>query len=115
MNFVRSGPRYLFFKVKSPELFCQKLSQKTELKKLDFQTAIKLAEEESVIVFLSDYQKESFKVKDSDLILYLPMNATTLMTMILNQQELSQSVDKLTAGPGQLVMRIPKPGKKVID
>mgnify|MGYP000556477076 CR=1 FL=1 len=25
MNFVRSGPRYLFFKVKAPELFCQKL------------------------------------------------------------------------------------------
>jgi hypothetical protein len=115
MNFVRSGPRYLFFKVKSPELFCQKLSQKTELKKLDFENAIKLAAEESVIVFLSDSQKESFKVEDSDLILYLPMNSTVLMAMILNQQELSQAVENVTAGPGQLVMRIPEPGKKVID
>ncbi|ODS49591.1 MAG: hypothetical protein A8274_1442, partial [Halanaerobium sp. 4-GBenrich] len=25
MNFVRSGPRYLFLKVKSPKLFCQEL------------------------------------------------------------------------------------------
>ena len=115
MNFVRSGPRYLFLKVKGPEIFCEKLSQKTELRKLDFQTAIKLAAEESVIVFLSNQQKESFKVENSDLILYLPMNSTALLAMILNDSNLSQAVDKVTAGPGQLVMRIPKNGKKVID
>lgn len=115
MNFVRSGPRYLFLKVKSPELFCQKLSQKTDLKKLDFQTAIKLAAEESVIVFLSDYNKDSFKVEDSDLILYLSLNSTALLAMILNQNELSQAVKKVTAGPGQLVMRIPDQGERVIE
>ncbi|PTX15437.1 hypothetical protein SAMN04488598_105130 [Halanaerobium congolense] len=115
MNFVRSGPRYLFLKVKSPKLFCQELSRKTKLKKLNFQTAIKLAAEESVIVFLSDYNKDSFKVEDSDLILYLPLNSTALLAMILNQHELSQVVEKVTTGPGQLVMRIPDQGEKVIE
>lgn len=115
MNFVRSGPRYLFFKVKSPESFYQILSQKIELKKLDFQTAIKLAAEESVIVFLSDYLEDSFKVEDSDLILYFSINASALMAIILNHQELSQRVDKVMTGPGQLVMRIPENGEKVIE
>lgn len=115
MNFVRSGPRYLFLKVKNPDFFCQNLSQLTEVKQLNFQTAIKLAAEESVIVFLSDHQKESFKVEDSDLILYLPMNSTALLAVILNEASLSQAVEKVTAGPGQLVMRIPEAGKKVIE
>jgi len=115
MNFVRSGPRYLFLKVKNPESFRQNISQLTEVKQLDFQTAIKLAAEESVIVFLSDHQKESFKVEDSDLILYLPMNSTALLAVILNEASLSQAVEKVTAGPGQLVMRIPEDGKKVIE
>ena len=114
MNFVRSGPRYLFLKVKDPELFCQNLSQKTDLQKLDFQTAIKLAAEESVIVFLSDQNKEIFKVEDSDLILYLPMNSTALLAVILNNFQLSQAVAEVTAGPGQLVMRIPEAGGEVI-
>ncbi|RAK10627.1 hypothetical protein C8C77_1044 [Halanaerobium saccharolyticum] len=115
MNFVRSGPRYLFLKVKQPDFFCEQLSQLTEVKKLDFQAAIELAAEESVIVFLSDQQKESFKVEDSDLILYLPMNSTALLAVILNEARLSQAVEKVTAGPGQLVMRIPEDGKKVIE
>ena len=115
MNFVRSGPRYLFLKVKDSEFFCQNLSQKTDLKKLDFQTAIKLAAEESVIVFLSDQQNKSYKVEDSELILYLPMNSTALLAIILNDSQLGQAVDKVTAGPGQLVMRIPKAGEKVIN
>lgn len=114
MNFVRSGPRYLFLKVKGPESFASFLAKKTELRKLDFQTAIKLAEEESVIVFLSDYQKQSFQVEDSDLILYLPINSTALLTMIINETKLSQAVKKIAAGPGQLVMRIPEAGEKVI-
>ncbi|MFW5718727.1 MAG: hypothetical protein ACOCW0_00660 [Halanaerobium sp.] len=115
MNFVRSGPRYLFLKVKDPEFFSKNLSKKTDLRKLDFQTAIKLAAEESVIVFLSDHQNQSFKVEDSDLILYLPLNSTALLAMILNNGELSQVVKKVAAGPGQLVMRIPEAGEKVID
>jgi hypothetical protein len=115
MNFVRSGPRYLFLKVKDPEFFSQKLSQKTEVKRLDFEAAIKLAAEESVIVFLSDQQNNSLKVENSDLILYLPLNSTALLAMILNETELSQSVIKITAGPGQLVMRIPEKGEKVIE
>jgi len=115
MNFVRSGPRYLFLKVKSPDLFCQRLSKKIKIKKLDFQTAIKLAAEESVIVFLSDYKNKSFKVEDSDLIIYMSLNSTALMAMILNQHELSQAVEKVTAGPGQLVMRIPEQGEKVFE
>jgi hypothetical protein len=68
-----------------------------------------------VIVFLSDYNKDSFKVEDSDLILYLPLNSTALLAMILNQHELSQAVEKVTTGPGQLVMRIPDQGEKVIE
>ncbi len=115
MNFVRSGPRYLFFKVKAPELFYQNLSQYLEVKKLDFQTAIKLAAEESLIVFLCDYQKDSFTVEKSDLILYLPINSTSLMATVLNDKELSQSVERVAAGPGQLVMRIPAEGEKVIN
>ncbi|MFW5687232.1 MAG: hypothetical protein ACOCXL_03475 [Halanaerobium sp.] len=115
MNFVRSGPRYLFLKVKDPEFFSKNLSKKTDLRKLDFQTAIKLAAEESVIVFLSDHQNQSFKVEDSDLILYLPLNSTALLAMILNNGELSQVIKKVAAGPGQLVMRIPEAGEKVID
>lgn len=115
MNFVRSGPRYLFLRVDTPDFFCDKLSQKTKLRRLDFQTAIKLAAEESVIVFLSDYQKESFKVEDSDLILYLPLNSTALLAIILNDFQLSQVVKKVTPGPGQLVMRIPEDGEKVIE
>lgn len=114
MNLVRSGPRYLFLKVKEPELFYQNLSQNSEVKKLNFEAAIKLAAEESVIVFLSDYQNDSFKVKDADIILYLPLNSTTLMSMILNEHKLSRAVKKVTAGPGQLVMRIPAQGEKVI-
>jgi hypothetical protein len=101
--------------VKSSEKFCQKLSQKTELRKLDFKTAIKLAAEESVIVFLSNYKNKSLKVEDSDLILYLPMNSTALLAMILNEGELSQAIKNVTAGPGQLVMRIPENGEKVIE
>ena len=115
MNFVRSGPHYLFFKVKDPELFYQNLSQSLEVKKLDFQTAIKLAAEESVIVFLCDHQKESFTVEKSDLILYLPINSTSLMAAVLNDKELSQSIERVAAGPGQLVMRIPADGEKVIN
>ncbi|RCW52320.1 hypothetical protein [Halanaerobium sp. ST460_2HS_T2] len=114
MNFVRSGPRYLFLKVESPELFSDTLSQKTEVRKLDFQTAIELAAEESVILFLSDYQNKSFRVGDSDLILYLTLNSTALLTMILNEEKLAQLVKKVTAGPGQLVMRIPESGEEVI-
>ncbi|TDO83335.1 hypothetical protein DFR79_12737 [Halanaerobium saccharolyticum] len=114
MNFVRSGPRYLFLKVKEPDFFSQQLSQLTEVRQLDFQTAIGLAVEESVIVFLSDWEKESFKVEDSDLILYLPMNSTALLAVILNEVQLNQAVGKVTTGPGQLVMRIPEAGKKVI-
>ena len=115
MNFVRRGPRYLFLKVKDPKVFAQNLSEKTEVRRLDFEAAVKLAAEESVIVFLSDHQNGSFKVEDSDLILYLPLNSTALLAMILNEAQLSQSVEKLTAGPGQLVMRIPKAGEKVIE
>jgi len=115
MNFVRSGPRYLFLKVKQPEVFYKNLARETELRKLDFQTAIKLAEEESAIVFLTDYKKESLKVEDSDLILYLAVNSTTLLAMILNNHQLSQAVEQVTAGPGQLVMRIPQKGEKVIE
>ena len=115
MNFVRSGPRYLFLKVKDPEFFSQNISEKTEVRRLDFETAIKLAAEESVLVFLSDHQNKSFKVEDSDLILYLPLNSTALLAVILNEPQLSQSVKKITAGPGQLVMRIPKDGHKVIE
>ena len=114
MNFVRSGPRYLFMKVNDPEVFSQKLSQKTKVKRLDFEAAIRLAAEESVIVFLSGQENKSLKVEDSDLILYLPMNSTALLAVILNQAELSQAVKKITAGPGQLVMRIPEKGEKVI-
>jgi hypothetical protein len=115
MNFVRSGPRYLFLKVEAPESFSENLARKTDLRRLDFQTAIKLAAEESVIVFLSDYRNKSFRVEDSDLILYLPLNSTALLAMILNEEELSQAVKKVTAGPGQLVMRIPENGEKVIE
>lgn len=115
MSFVRRGPRYLFFKVKKAENFYQKLARKIKTKRLDFKAAIKLAAEESVIVFLSDYQNRSFKVEDSDLILYLPLNSTELMAVILNDYNLSQAVVKVEAGPGQLVMRVPKKGKKVID
>lgn len=114
MKFVRSGPHYLFLRVDFPELFCNKLSTKVELQKLDFETAIKLAAEETVIVFLSDYQKKNFKVEASDLILYLPINSTALLAIILNDFQLSKSVKKVVPGPGQLVMRIPKNGDKVI-
>jgi len=115
MNFVRSGPRYLFLKVKDPNLFSENLSQKTEVRRLNFKAAIKLAAEESVIIFLSDQQNKSFKVEDSDLILYLPLNSTALLAMILNNEELSRAVKNVTAGPGQLVMRIPENGEKVIE
>lgn len=114
MNFVRSGPRYLFLKVKDSELFCQNLSQKTEVRQLDFHTAIELAAEESIIIFLSDNKDEKFIVEDSDIILYLPINSTRLMAMILNDSRLSRDVLKVEAGPGQLVMRIPENGEKVI-
>lgn len=115
MSFVRRGPSYLFFKVKKAENFYQKLARKIKIKRLDFKAAIKLAAEESVIVFLSDHQNQSFKVGDSDLILYLPLNSTELMAVILNDYNLSQAVVKVEAGPGQLVMRVPEKGKKVID
>ncbi len=115
MNFVRSGPRYLFIKVDDSEDFTERLSQKTKVSRLEFQAAIRLAAEESVIVFLSDQENKSLKVEDSDLILCLELNSTALLAMILNEAELSQAVKKITAGPGQLVMRIPEKGEKVVE
>lgn len=115
MNFVRRGPRYLFFKVKSPDLFCQKLSQKTKFKKLSFKKALRLAEEESVLVFLGSYQKENLRVEDSDSILYFPINSTILLSIILNDDELKQALVNIRAGPGQLLMRIPVKSRKIIE
>lgn len=115
MNFVRSGPRYLFLKVRNTTDFINNLAQKTDFIKQDFENAIKLAAEESVILFINDQSKDSFKVKDSNSILYFELNATSLMAIILNNQQLSQDIIKIAAGPGQLVMRIPENGEKVID
>lgn len=114
MNFVRSGPRYLFLKVKNIADFSQKLFQKTEFRKLDFKNAIKTAAEDSVILFLSAPGKKSFKAADANSILYFTLNSTSLMAEILNDNRLSQNIIEAAAGPGQLVMRIPKNGEKVI-
>lgn len=115
MNFVRGGPRYLFLKTENPQFFYQKLKQKFEIENLDFQSAIQLATEESVIVFLGDFKNKKLKVEHSNFILYLNLSATAFMVEILNNKYLTNELIKITAGPGQLVVRVPKNGEKIIE
>lgn len=115
MNFVRGGPRYLFLKVEEPGLFYQKLRQKFKIENVDFQSAIKLAAEESVIIFLGNFQNQKLKVENSNFILYLNLTAAAFMAEILNNKYLTNELIKITAGPGQLVVRVPKNGEKIIE
>jgi hypothetical protein len=114
MNFVRTGPRYLFFQVKNIDLFYQNISKNSEVKSMDFTTAIRLAAEESLLLFLTESEVDSFQAKDAQLILNISLTATAFLALVLNDHKLNDLIIKITAGPGQLVMRIPENGESVI-
>lgn len=114
MNFVRSGPRYLFFRVNSPVEFSEKLVRKFSGKKLTFPAAVEIATEDTVIAFVVDESKKEKTVGDSDYIIYVPCSPLKVLAEIINNNDLQNHIKGLETGPGQLVMRIPKNGEKVI-
>ncbi|MGM0602238.1 MAG: hypothetical protein ACQESS_02860 [Bacillota bacterium] len=114
MNFVRSGPRYLFLKADCSQDLSKKLIEKFNAKKMSFPAAVEIAEEDSVIAFVVAAEKNTKRVENSDEILYIPCSPLKLMAEIINNPELAEHIESLEAGPGQLVMRIPKNGENVI-
>ncbi|RCW40922.1 MULTISPECIES: hypothetical protein [unclassified Halanaerobium] len=114
MNFVRSGPQYLFLKADCSHELSEKLVERFNAEIMSFPAAVEIAQEDSVIAFIVAAEKNTKKVKNADEILYISCSPLKLMAELINNTEIAKHIESLETGPGQLVMRIPKNGEKII-
>ncbi len=113
MNFVRKGPRYLFFRTEEPDRLRDMLREEGG-KCTGLSAALEQAEEESTIVFITLADKEKTRVEDAVSILCWPKNSLIVLENLINNQ-ITNIINQIDMGPGQIVVRIPRDGLKVIE
>ncbi|MEJ6951080.1 hypothetical protein [Natronospora cellulosivora (SeqCode)] len=113
MNFVRKGPAYLFFcaqKVSPVEKF---LVEFLDGKLTELSNALENGEEDDTIIFLANCESDKIRVKDTSSIIFLKASPFFVLEKIINHG-FSSYLKKVESGAGQVVMRIPKDGDKII-
>jgi len=114
MNFVRKGPRYLFFNSKYSnqleEFFLKFLNG--ELTKLS--DALEKSQEEDCIAFIIPNDVNKVRIKGTESVIFLPDSPFVVMEEIINHG-MTDIINNVDSGAGQIVMRIPRDGKEVIQ
>lgn len=113
MIFVRTGPRFLFFRTAGEVQLREKLVEILQGKVLPFSAAMEVAGEANTIVFLTPPDRQLVRVDGADVIL-LPVGSSVTLSCLFNAG-VGQYVSRADLGPGLLVQRVPRDGRKVIE
>ncbi len=114
MNFIRKGPGYLFLRTGKPSKLEEALKAKLEGTTTDYSHACEMAQEDNTIIFITPLTAQKTMVEDAIGIIYLSYNPQVTMAKIINKG-ITDMINKIDIGPGQLVMRIPKGNMKVVN
>lgn len=114
MNFVRKGPRYLFFRTREPKSLVNFMQDSLSGIMTEVHQALEQGEEDNTIAFITPQERKKTRVNDAVNIIFLPLSPLVIMEEIVNQK-ITDIIHKIDSGAGQIVMRIPENGEKIIN
>lgn len=113
MNFVRKGPRYLFFRSNDIDNLEDFFLTALKGKSTELSDALEKSEEDDCIAFLIPFSPERRSKVDKERVIYLPDSPFLVMEEIINSG-ITGLIEDIDSGAGQMVMRIPHNGQEVI-
>ncbi|MFW5988441.1 MAG: hypothetical protein ACOCQA_03270 [bacterium] len=114
MNFVRKGPAYLFFCSKKVAKLEDFLVNFLDGEITELSDALENGEEEDTIIFISHCDGDKIKLRKTKSIIFLKASPFFVLEEMINHS-ISSLLNKVEPGAGQVVMRIPENGERIIQ